>query len=260
MIAERITTMIERCLRAEAQFPPTEIYNEGWMLRLCLDWFGSLREAPDGAPLPAGANWYSEALLPSAFLPRYQGDRHAEGHTHADAVLGDFTIGGSGRAELVLEPDASRFVVIEAKMYSGLSPRTTHAPDYDQAARTVACMAEVLRRAGRRPEAVEDLAFLLVAPRAQIDSGIFGDRVTHISIEQKVRRRVDEYDEDTSAWYDGWFAPLLAHVRLAVISWEEVLETIAAADAQMGAEFEAFYRACVRWNGKGPMLNTGGEE
>ncbi len=48
-------------------------------------------------------------------------------------------------------PTATQFVVAEGKMYSPLSPGVTHARYFDQAARTVACIAEVLRRGKRTP-------------------------------------------------------------------------------------------------------------
>ena len=56
--------------------PPTQLYNEGWMLRLTLDRFVSLdlnREQHALAVSP-GCRWYSEAYLPSAFLARWKGD------------------------------------------------------------------------------------------------------------------------------------------------------------------------------------------
>ncbi len=35
----RIKSMLENCFQKETHFPPTDLYNEGWMLRLFLDWF-----------------------------------------------------------------------------------------------------------------------------------------------------------------------------------------------------------------------------
>src|SRR6185437_10906832 len=115
-----------------------------------------------------GARWFSEAWLPSAFLPRYRGDALAESRTHADGVIGHFTIGDPGTAGLSLKPDAEQFVVVEGKLFNRLSAGVRNAPYFDQAARTVACMAEALRRAGREPEALRDLAFLVVAPRSRV--------------------------------------------------------------------------------------------
>ena len=48
-------------------------------------------------------------------------------------------------------PDARQFVLLEAKLFNRLSSGVKNAPFFDQAARSVACMAEVLRRADREP-------------------------------------------------------------------------------------------------------------
>ena len=158
MITGRIKAMLEACEAGDPSFPPNVLFNEGWLLRIILDWFE--RHGGDRYPLSPlpGARWFSEAWLPSAFLPRYRGDRLAESRTHADGVLGHFTIGDPGTAGLNLLPDARQLVVIEGKLFNRLSAGVKNAPYYDQAARSVACIAEVLRRAGREPEAMDDLA------------------------------------------------------------------------------------------------------
>ena len=38
MSINRITKLLERSSSQERNFPPTDLYNEGWMLRLVLDW------------------------------------------------------------------------------------------------------------------------------------------------------------------------------------------------------------------------------
>src|SRR3954454_17857939 len=133
MIIERIKSMLEACEAGIAAFPPSELYNEAWLLRIVLDWF--TRQGGDRypmSPLP-GARWFSEAWLPSAFLARYRGDRLAEGRTHADGVIGHLTIGDPFHAVLTLHPDAKQFVVIEGKLRTRLSSGVKNAPFYDQA-------------------------------------------------------------------------------------------------------------------------------
>ena len=76
--------------------------------------------------------------LPSAFLPRFRGDPLAELHTNAYGVIGEFVVGSAGKSDLVLNENASHFVVLEAKIFSLLSKGVTHAPFFDQAARNVA--------------------------------------------------------------------------------------------------------------------------
>src|SRR5215213_9071383 len=171
VITDRIKTLLEACEAGDPAFPPSVLFNETWLLRVVLDWFAG--HGGDRYPMSpwAGARWFSEAWLPSAFLPRYRGDRLAESRTHADGVVGHFEIGDPGTAGLTLSADARQLIVLEAKLFNRLSAGVKNAPYYDQAARTIACVAEVLRRAGRGPEQVEALAYVVVAPRARIDDG-----------------------------------------------------------------------------------------
>ena len=195
MIVERIKAMLEACEAGTAAFPPTELYNEDWLLRIILDWFA--RHGGDRYPLSPlpGAKWFSQAWLPSAFLTRFRGDRLAEARTHADGVLGHFVIGDPGTAALTLAPQAKQLVVLEAKLFARLSAGVRNAPYYDQAARSVACIAETLRRVDRRPDDMEELAFIVLAPQARLDDGIFEWDLALEAIRRKVRRRVEDSPE-----------------------------------------------------------------
>ncbi len=66
---ERICQLLRASGGSNRVFPATVLYNEGWLLRLVLDWFS--RESGTAHPLQfvSGARWFSEALLPSQFLP-----------------------------------------------------------------------------------------------------------------------------------------------------------------------------------------------
>src|SRR5690348_16478405 len=103
---------------------------------------------------------------------------------------------------------------------SPLSKGTKYAPDFDQAARNVACIAEILARSARRPEAMTTIGFYLVAPQAQRDSGIFGELLTKPSIRSKVQRRIASYGERPDAneekikWFAEWFVPTLESARI----------------------------------------------
>ena len=55
-------------------FPPTTLYNEGWLLRLVVDWFSTSGITDHPLSFPKDGQWFSEARLPSAFLPRFKGD------------------------------------------------------------------------------------------------------------------------------------------------------------------------------------------
>jgi hypothetical protein len=143
----RIKAMLNDCSNGNRVIPPTVLYNEGWMLRLVLDWFARSKQDNHRLAFSDTARWYSEPLLPSTFLARYKGDKFAESYTHADGVIGNIKIGVSGSGDLCIEPDANHFVVLEAKMFSKLAPGVTNASYYNQAARNVACISQVLKLA-----------------------------------------------------------------------------------------------------------------
>jgi hypothetical protein len=248
MITERIRSMLEACETGNPVFPPSMLYNEGWLLRLVLDWFAN--HGGDRYPLSPrpGARWFSEPWLPSAFLPRYRGDRLAEARSHADAVLGHFSIGDPGTAGLTLQPDATQLVVIEAKLFARLSTGVKNAPFYDQAARSVACMAEVLRRANRPAEAMDDLALLILAPQARIDDGVFVWDAAHDAIRRKVRRRVEDYAGERDAWFREWFEPTWQRVDVRCLSWEDTVEMIAFHQPDAGQVIDSFYGRCLHYN------------
>jgi hypothetical protein len=248
MIVERIKSMLEACEAGTAAFPPAELYNEDWLLRIILDWFA--RHGGDRYPLSPmpGARWFSQAWLPSAFLSRYRGDRLAEARTHADGVLGHFTIGDPGTAALRLNADARQLVVVEAKLYARLSAGVRNAPYYDQAARSVACMAEALRRVDKDPEEMDDLAFLVLAPQARLDDGIFEWDLARDALRRKVRRRVEDYAGERDHWFGRWFEPTWRRIEVRSISWEDLIDAIAFHSLEDGHVIDSFYGQCLRFN------------
>lgn len=250
----RIIEMLRLAGSDERLFPATLLYNEGWLLRLVLDWFANHRSKVQHLlSFQPGARWFSEALLPSQFFASARGDRLAEGWTHADGVIGHVAIGSAALADTRLNPDAEQFVVTEAKLFSPLSSGVRHASYYDQAARNVACMAEVLCRAGRRPESLRSLAFLVVAPGAQIDLGLFKALLSRESIRAKVSRRIGEYEPERQGakkrWMEEWFLPTLEHAQVMALSWEDILEHMEQADGLYAvADLKAFYSRCLEFN------------
>jgi len=248
MIVERIKAMLEACETGNPVFPPSVLFNEGWLLRIILDWF--VHHGGDRYPLSPrpGARWFSEPWLPSAFLPRYRGDRLAEARSHADAVLGHFVIGDPGTAGLALQPEATQFVVIEAKLFARLSTGVKNASYFDQAARSVACIAEVLRRAGRSAESMDDLALLILAPQARVDDGVFVWDAAPEAIRRKVRRRVEDYAGERDGWFRDWFEPTWRRVEVRCLSWEDIIEVIAFHRPEEGHVIDSFYGRCLHYN------------
>lgn len=248
MALERIHALLEACTTDRPLFPPTELYNEGWLLRLVLDWFSTHGVAEHPLAFDEGAGWFSEALLPSALLRRHKGDPLAEDWTHADGVVGHFQIGARGKADLSLRPDATQLVVLEAKMFSKLSRGVKNASYYDQAARTVACIAELFCRAGLSPSDEFHVAFCLLAPRSQIDARVFATEMDRQSMRAKVERRVEEYGGAKDEWYSRWFEPTLQRVAVETISWEQLIGTIGEHDRPAAGTIGAFYQRCIEFN------------
>jgi hypothetical protein len=245
----KVQSLLASCSTDKSYFPPTILYNEGWMLRLILDCFSTLDVQDHQLTIPKGCRWYSEALLPSAFLPRNRYDSLGESWTHADGVIGHFEIGKGAKANLVLSPDATHFVVLEAKMFSKLSSGVKHASYFDQAVRNVACMAETMKRAPCSPSKFTSLGFYVLAPQTQIEQGIFAADLNRDSIKGKVERRVKEYGEQ-EYWFMQWFIPTLARIKIEALSWEELIDTIRNHDPDVGNELNEFYKLCLQYNQK----------
>jgi len=245
---EGIQALIDGADSDPHRFPPTLIYSEGWMLRLVLRWFEAHKAPTHYLGFQTGATWFSEALLPSPFLQRHRGDRRAEAHTHADGIIGHFTIGSVAKADAKLLPDASQFVVTEAKIYSPLSPGTRNAPTYDQAARNVACVAELLSRAHRQPNEMNSLAFFVVAPRRHINEGAIGEKLGKTSIEKAVRSRAQAYSPELDPWVEDWFLPTLQAMTIMPLSWEQLIADIASQDGVAAQALSSFYERCLKYN------------
>ena len=250
---DRIFSMLSDCdTMGRPVLPRTTLFNEGWLLRVALDWFEQHPDVTHELGLPEGVRWYGEALLPTRFKASRRGDTRAESRTHADAVVGYVGVGGEGIRDLHLESESTHFVVLEAKLRSGLSPGTRNAPEYDQAARTVACMAESIARCGppTRPEQMSSLGFFVVAPEEQIRFRGMEEQLRRERILETVRRRVAQYeDAKYSRWLAEWFEPMLRQIRIGAVSWEGVAETISRHDPVEGKSFNEFYQRCLQANG-----------
>jgi len=225
-------------------FPPTILYNEGWLLRLVVDWFSNSGIPDHALSFPQDGHWFSESRLPSAFLPRFKGDPLAESHTNADGVFGHFMIGTKGKTDLALTTDTTHFVVLEAKLYSGLSKGVKNAKYYDQAARSVACIAEVLKRADLSPRSFSQLGFYVLAPHDQIKARTFNRLLDKQSVKDKVNRRIFSYQGDLN----DWFKPTLEVIDIRSISWEYVLDFVSENDSKIGESLIDYYSHCLTVN------------
>ena len=250
----QIISILQSCDTDHGVLPPTEVYNECWMLRLILDWFSRQQPSDHQLSFEKGARWYSEILLPSQFLPRSQTDPQAESYTHADGVIGHFSIGRSGKGDIDLHPDAKQFVVIEAKIFSSLSKGIKNFKNYDQAARTTACIAETLSTKQRQINDFSRLGFYVVAPEKQLKfEPTFQTFLQKDSIRIKVQKRIRAYLDSPDAeaknkWFTTWFLPTLERIDIECMTWEEIISYISSSDSVNGDALLEFYGKCLALN------------
>ena len=104
----------------------------------------------------------------------------------------------------------------------------------------------MLGAAGIDPTNVECLAFYVIAPEAQISSGLFANLVTKDSIEAKVRERVGSYAGAHDDWLHAVFLPVLDRIELGSLSWEAILSALPeSAEVEV---IRAFYLQCLKFN------------
>jgi hypothetical protein len=248
---ERVAQLLKRCGQNDAVLPPTALYNEGWMLRLVLDWAERHPSAIEPLHFMEGAKWYSEALLSSRFKPRRRGDPGGEGFTHADGVIGHFRLRGS-RGDIELLKDARQLTVVEAKMASGLSSGTSNARTFNQAARNIACLAHLVSSAATDLRNLS-AGFVLLAPQSRIDEGVFADALNRDMICTSVKERADAFDAEAVNWCTSCFEPLAQSCSIAAVSWEAILATMKAVDAESAEQLADFYDKCLRFNPIRPL-------
>lgn len=250
----KIVNMLKNCATNDSVFPSTELYNEGWMVRIIVDWFSNYSGNQHLFSFIPESKWYSEALLPTAFRAMTKGDVLAESMARVDAVIGNFNVGNFSKVDLLLENGAEQFLVIEAKMFSKLDSGTKNAKNYDQASRYVACMAETLKRTEIKPDNFEKLGFYVIAPLSQIEKEETFKRYTDIAnIEYKVSERVEAYLDredynEKKDWFDEWFIPMLDKIDIQYFSWEEIIEFIIKEDKYIEYKILEFYGNCIRYN------------
>jgi len=253
----QVVKMLNSCDSENSVFPPTILYNEGWMLRIILDWFS--KNIHDNFPLSFenSQKWYSEALLPSQFLAYSRTDKLAESWTHADGVVGDFDIGKDEKGDLTLLNNAKNLIVVEAKMYSKLSQGVKNSRFFNQAARNVACIAEILHRSKADINKFSRLGFYVIAPEKQIlKEHTFIEYMSKENIIDIVHKRILQYKElndldifnEKEKWYNEWFSKTMNKIDIKCITWEETIDYIKKVNTNNGKEIENFYKKCKKFN------------
>jgi len=264
MVLDKIKDMLATCSEPNNVFPPTTLYNEGWMLRLVLDWFANNSSSTGNHQLriPNGGHWYSEALLQTQFKPvkeyRTPKDELAESHTHADGVIGQFVIGGNGKGDLVVDNNTKHIVILEAKMYSPLSAGIKNVEDYNQAARIVACMANAMSIAKRKPSCFDCIGFYLLLPERNAVKHNFIEQMDPTNIISAIKKRKEQYKgrtdySDKCDWFNEYLVPMVKIMKsqktMQMITWEDIIEYIRGCHDDLAAdEIDQFYEECKKYN------------
>jgi len=242
---ELLSNLINSFDPENPNFRPTELYNESWLVKLMLREASNLPDSEFPIGFLPESSWFSEALLPSAFGARYQGDPLGESRTNADGVVGHIAIGRQAKADLELDKPVTQFTVVEAKIGSPLSAGTSNARYFDQAARNVACMAEVIARSGASLLDISRLDFVVLAPQSSIEKGTFAKEISPSSIRSKVERRVAEYEGQLDDWYEDTFNPTMDRIKLYSLSWEETIDWIGKRAPDVADDLSRFYGLCL---------------
>ena len=236
-------------------FPDSELFNETWLLRLVLYWSKKNGNAiPPESPFyfDTTSIWFSHAELTSPFLPISRPDPLGEKYTQVDGVNGDFHIGRNGKYDIDLHSSSDTFIVYEAKLNSPLAKGITNAPDYNQAARTLACMSMVLQQSGIDPARYPNmrLGYYLIVPKGYPykTSLSYMDKNDII---RTVKLRVDEYLKNRPAsnhildWFYCSFLPMMDSIHVEVFYWEDIINNIFHVDGAFAHAFEGFYERCL---------------
>jgi len=266
---DSILRLLRSAETAMPAFPPTELFNETWMLRLVLDALQRHGGTAPGLAFSPRSSWYSEARMRSPFLGRWRGDPLAEGFTHTDAVIGQIAFQRGTRAGFILAPGTTQLVVVEAKMFSNLASGVKWAPKWSQASRTLACMAFALRQAGRPLSDYASLGFTVLAPKRELrgPGSNLEACLDPAVVRREVRSRVAAYsDGDESAhddlccWEQDWLHPLLQRLQdtneLGVLTWERCVEALTDRDADAGADLLEFYERCLTFSPHLPAMTS----
>jgi len=226
----------------------TEVYNEGWMLRLVV---AKLSETTEAELRLSGSDeqlnvwirmlcnaakegWCSEGRV----FPLFSG----ENSTCADGIVGNISL-RKGK-NWGFECRSGNFAILEAKMGSALSAGVKNDKTFDQAARNVACAAGM--------EGDGSIGhFFVFAPEESEHLGriieLVGDAaknaIKHIENGTDGHSLRDEFTRDEIT---ARIRSMKSGLRIGLIKWESLLEALPYDEF-----IDSFYTAAKRANGIG---------
>lgn len=237
-----ILEIIKSIETTKANVNPTQIYNEGWMIRLLVFYSKQENIKLKEIDFSLTNNWTSEALLSSPFL---KVSKIREGYTHTDIALGDFEVNYKDRGQIIVNSDAKQFGVIEAKMKSPLSKGTSNADDYNQASRNITCIAHNTN--------INCNTFFYVAlPETKLQkknrAGFsISDFIKKDEIKRQIKIRLSHYISNNIDEING--VDIIEKVEkctVGIITYEEWIELFN--DTKIKETLKEFYLSCKKWN------------
>jgi len=216
---------------------PTVIYNEGWMIRLLV--MESIIEKLEIEGISFGnvasQNWTSEALIESPFL---KAQKYPERHTHPDIIFGDFCVDYAKCGKITLKDPPKRLGIIEAKMGSNLSQRTSYAEKYNQASRSICCLSHVTKD---KPDC--EIFFIVAAPKKTIEKPIFVKQIKP----ENIKKQIEERFQLSSIEYLPGIRGQVENCKISTISYESWIDGLKKNDG-VEKELNKFYQKCLQHN------------
>ena len=217
-------------------FPETDIFNEGWLLRLVLkEWVaGSGRSELGFLPFPDGVTAYSEGQLYTPF----RGSSRRERNTHVDGIVGDFLITDT-KSGIVLKSDFRYIAAFEAKVFGRISPGVKNAPDFDQVSRTAACLINSVLLAGPQPSYAAHLVVVYAKDNRYIDAAAYSRSYIEETIAKRLQpfTAAEERSDAIERFAAGW-KEVFERLEVHFLTWEEVVADIG------DRELSRFYDLC----------------
>lgn len=240
------------CETSDQPVARSEVYNETWMLRLTLaaihdyekdfDCADEVKKAALEATRAAVRHrWISEGGLEPAFKQ--------EGTTWTDAILGSVKIKNDNKRGIEVDGDDPGITIVEAKIGSELSPGVANSSNYNQAARNIACLSQLIFKSKNLHDKCR---FLVFAPeKGRVESGFIKeenvDRIIRAQYGNTREGYRELFSEDVSNNREE-FGRIVNSIRgkSSVIFWEEVI--MAMKSWENIAELRAFYIECLKEN------------
>ena len=230
-------------LKTNYPIASSEVYNETWMLRMTLAFLHDYSEDfkcvnTETAEVLTSMRelvrrrWISEGGLHPVF--------EREGPTWTDAIIGDVVagkeIGGKKHkrdVDIKMQGnDYAGIAVIEAKIGSAPDKAVTHSDDYNQVARNIACLAQLVMN--QEPKLLEDkysCSFILLGPGEKCKSWKGSENYKQLItgswdiIKRQTPDRKAKVDDMSE---DGMFKKIVAKIveHSDVISWRTMIEAM----------------------------------